>query len=96
MLRAKTLTCIIEMQSQVKKFLLKKFLSRISNGNAKKILMRINELSHNPICEKRLKGKLKKFCRARIGGYRIIYMLMKCRVIVVRVGRRKSIYDRLK
>jgi len=32
--------------------LLKKFLSRISNGNAKKILRRINELSHNPICEK--------------------------------------------
>jgi len=58
--------------------------------------MRINELSHNPICEKKIEGKTEEILRARIGGYRIIYMLMKCRVIGVRVGRRKSIYDRLK
>jgi len=45
---------------------------------------------------KKIEGKTEEILRARIGGYRIIYMLMKCRVIVVRVSRRKSIYDRLK
>ncbi|MGC8607288.1 MAG: type II toxin-antitoxin system RelE family toxin [Vulcanisaeta sp.] len=40
-----------------------------------RILNRINELANNPTCEKELKGKLGGLCRARVGDYRIIYLI---------------------
>jgi len=46
----------------------------------------MERLAENPICEKKLKGRLKGYCRSHIGEYRIIYRLLPCHVIVVRIG----------
>jgi len=57
---------------------------------------RLRELSENPICEKRLKGRLEGLCRTSVSSYRIVYAVNLCTIIVVCIGRRESIYEELK
>ena len=75
----------------------KKALDDLPNDIRNRILARINELTINPICEKRLKGRLERLCRMRIGDYRVVYLVdSENRVIVIiDIGKRESIYDRL-
>jgi len=72
----------------------KKFLKKLQKKDAEIILKKIYSLRDNPYrFLKRLKGE--KLWRLRIGDYRakvdIIISLNK--IIVVRIGHRKNIYD---
>jgi len=55
-----------------------KLLQRLQDDVAERIKEGMERLVENPICEKKLKGRLKGYCRARIGEYRIIYRLQPC------------------
>jgi mRNA-degrading endonuclease RelE of RelBE toxin-antitoxin system len=73
--------CKLELERPVQKL-----LQRLQDDVAERIKKRMERLAENPICEKKLKGRLKGYCRSRIGEYRIIYRLLPCHVIVVRIG----------
>ena len=74
-----------------------KALSNLPNDVRSRILIRINELSVNPVCEKRLKGRLERLCRMRIGDYRVVYLIDHENqvVVIIDIGKRENIYDRL-
>lgn len=74
----------------------KRILETLPNDVITRVEERLRELSENPICEKRLKGRLEGLCRARVGSYRIVYAVKPCTIIVVYIGRRESIYEELK
>jgi len=71
-------------------------LETLQKDTASRIGERLEELSENPVCEKRLKGRLEYLCRTRVGRYRIVYIVKPCTIIVVYIGKRESIYEELK
>jgi mRNA-degrading endonuclease RelE of RelBE toxin-antitoxin system len=82
--------CKLELERPVQKL-----LQRLQDDVAERIKRRMERLAENPICEKKLKGRLKGYCRARIGEDRIVYRLLPCHVIVVRIGGREHVYEAL-
>jgi addiction module RelE/StbE family toxin len=82
--------CKLELERPVQKL-----LQRLQDDVAERIKKRMERLAENPICEKKLKGRLKGYCRSHIGEYRIIYRLQPCHVIVVRIGGREHVYEAL-
>jgi len=70
------------------------FLKKISKEDAEIILKKIYSIRENPISHlKRLKGC--KLWRLRILKYRVIIDLMISgkKIIVLRIGHRKNVYD---
>ncbi len=61
---------------------------------AKRIVKKVKELSENPYSGdvKKLKGE--EGFRLRVGDYRIIFTIEKNRIIILKVGHRKNIYER--
>jgi mRNA-degrading endonuclease RelE of RelBE toxin-antitoxin system len=72
-----------------------KAISSLPEMVSKRIHKRLEELAQEPSCEERLKGKLKNLCKMRIGNYRVIYYLLPCTVIIIRIGKRESFYEKL-
>ncbi|OYT57358.1 MAG: hypothetical protein B6U76_01185 [Desulfurococcales archaeon ex4484_217_2] len=73
-----------------------KFLRKTSKDLAKRIHERLRGLSENPICEEKLKGRLKELCKTRVGSYRIAYQLKPCTIIVIDIGHRERFYEKLR
>ena len=75
----------------------KKFLQNIQNPVKSKIVSKIQSLSENP--RPHLCKKLKKsvYYRIRVSDYRIIYKIEDdiLKVIVITIGHRKDIYNRI-
>jgi mRNA interferase RelE/StbE len=72
----------------------KKFLKKLQKKDAEIILKKIYSLRDNPYrFLKRLKGE--KLWRLRIGDYRakVDIIISMNKIIVVRIGHRKNIYD---
>lgn len=67
-----------------------KFLSRIKQ----KIATVLEELSANPFLGKALKADLKGLYSYRVGSYRVIYSLLRHKLIiqVIKVMHRKDVY----
>ena len=82
--------CNIVLESKAEKS-----FKEIPDNNAERVKKKIEELAKNPICERRLKGKLEGLCRLRVGKYRVIYLLKPCTIYVLRIGIRESIYEEL-
>ncbi len=61
---------------------------------ARRIVKKIRELSENPYSGdvKKLKGE--EGFRLRVGDYRIIFTIEKDRIIILKVGHRKNVYER--
>lgn len=78
----------------------KKALTNIDRKIQIKIADIIESLKENPfpIKHKKLKGKLQKYSRVRVGQYRIIYQVLNERIviIIIRIGLRKDVYRNLK
>ena len=76
---------------------LEKQLKKISNKIAKKIMMKIEDLSNNPRPHdvKKLKGK--NLYRIRQGQYRIVYKIEDnvLLILIVDIAHRKEIYRNL-
>jgi len=72
----------------------KKFLKKLPKKDAEMILNKIYSIKENPYrFLKRLQGD--KLWRLRIGDYRAIVdvIISMNRIIVVRIGNRKNVYD---
>ncbi len=72
----------------------KKFLEKLNKKDAEIILNKIYSVRENPFrFLKRLQGE--KLWRLRIGDYRAVVdvFISLNRVIVIRIGHRKNIYD---
>ena len=70
------------------------FLKKLNKKDAEVILNKIYSIKENPFrFLKRLKGK--KLWRLRIGDYRAIIdiIISMNKIIVIRIGHRKNIYD---
>lgn len=72
----------------------KRFLEKIEHKESAEIIHKLDEIRENPFrFLKRLQGE--KLWRLRIGNYRAIVdvIVSANKIIVVRIGHRKNIYD---
>ncbi len=72
----------------------KKFLKKLNKKDAEIILTKLYSIRDNPFrFLKRLQGE--KLWRLRIGDYRAVIdiMISMNKIIVIRIGHRKKIYD---
>jgi len=72
----------------------KKAVSSLPKSISERIHKRLEELAQNPLCQEKLKGRLKDLCKMRVGNYRIIYYLKPCNIII-RVVKRENFYEKL-
>ena len=72
----------------------KRFLKKIDRVTANKILDKIERLKDNPYLGKRLAGNLFGFWKLRIDKYRVIYSVIKDKlmIVIVDIGNRKNVY----
>ena len=71
-----------------------RFLRKLEKKEAEIILNKIYSIRDNPFrFLKRLQGE--KLCRLRIGDYRAVadIIVSMNRIIIVRIGHRKNVYD---
>ena len=61
---------------------------------ARRIVKKIDELSENPYSKDIMKLKGEESFRLRIGDYRVIFVIDKDRILILKVGHRKNIYER--
>jgi mRNA-degrading endonuclease RelE of RelBE toxin-antitoxin system len=62
---------------------------------SKRIQERLLEIAQNPSCDEKLRGKLSNLCKTRVGDYRIIYYHGQCTIIIISIGKRENIYEKL-
>jgi len=68
-------------------------LKKISKGQAKKILDRIEkQLSKKADEYPELKGNFAGLRRCRVGDYRIIFSIIDDTVLITRIGHRRKVY----
>ena len=77
----------------------KKDFRSINPQDIQRIKTQIAQLSENPrpVGYKNLKGQNNDYYRIRIGNYRVIYTIEDdvLLIVVIRVGHRKEIYNKL-
>ena len=68
-------------------------LSKLDSSISSRIAKKVNELKEDPFSKdiKRLKGEAA--FRLRVGDYRIIFEIQGDKLIILKVGHRKNIYD---
>ncbi|MDP2940407.1 MAG: type II toxin-antitoxin system RelE/ParE family toxin [Candidatus Omnitrophota bacterium] len=74
-----------------------KFLERLEKSNrniSQRLVRTIDSLKTNPFIGKKLLGELANFRSLRMGEYRIIYLIIKKRVLiqVVKIAHRREVY----
>ena len=72
-----------------------KDLKKLDKIKLKRLLDKIeSELSNNPGKDKMLLGNYKGLFSYRIGGYRVIYTILKNKetILILKIGDRKDIY----
>jgi len=72
----------------------KRFLKKLKKGEQNKILNKIKRLKENPNLGKRLSGNLFGLWKLRIDRYRILYKIIRDKLIIVilDIGHRKNVY----
>lgn len=82
-----------EIDEDSLKKLEKRFLKKVPEEYRRKLFERVlPELSRNPYSGEKLKGKLEKFWKYRVGRYRLIYYPMPCRIIPLIFKPREGVY----
>jgi mRNA-degrading endonuclease RelE of RelBE toxin-antitoxin system len=84
------LTCKLEFERPAQKE-----LTGLPETVSKRIQERLLEIAQNPSCDETLRGKLSNLCKTRVGDYRIIYYPAQCTIIIIRIGKRENIYEKL-
>jgi len=67
-------------------------LRKLDETTVRRILEKLKQLEENPYLGKPLKDPLEKLYRIAVGKYRILYYPRPCRVTLVKVGHRESVY----
>lgn len=72
----------------------KRILKKLKKDEQKNILNKIRKLQNNPYLGKRLSGTLYGLWKLRLDKYRILYQIIKNKLIIVimDIGHRKNIY----
>lgn len=68
-------------------------LEKLESSISRRIIQKVEELQEDPFSKdiKRLKGETA--FRLRVGDYRVIFEIHGDKLIVIKVGHRKNIYD---
>ncbi len=69
-------------------------IEKLEPSIARRIVKKVEELSEHPFSKdiKRLKGS--NDFRHRVGDYRVIFFIEKEKIIILKFGHRKHIYER--
>ena len=69
-------------------------LNKLEPSISRRILKKVDELSENPFSKdiKKLKGS--DDFRLRVGDYRVIFFIKKDLIQILKIGHRKSIYEK--
>jgi len=67
-------------------------LRKLDETTKKRIQETLERLKEDPYLGKPLKGRLKGLRRCRVGKYRVLYYPQPCRVILIKVRPRDSVY----
>jgi len=70
----------------------KRDLKKLDETTRKRVQDKLEMLKENPYLGKPLKSSYEKLWRCRVGKYRILYYPQPCRVILIKVRPRDSIY----
>ena len=72
-----------------------KDLKKIKKGDIIRIKNKLhNDLLKNPGKNKQLKGAFTGIYSYRVGNYRILYTILKEKILILQIGDRKSIYKK--
>lgn len=69
-------------------------LEKLENIISRRIVKKVKELEYNPYSKDIIKLKGEDDFRLRVGDYRIIFTIEKDKILILKVGHRKNIYDR--
>lgn len=69
-------------------------LEKLEKIIARRIFKKVSELRENPYTKDIIKLKGEDEFRLRVGDYRIIFTIEKDKILILKVGHRKNIYDR--
>ena len=69
-------------------------LEKLESIIAKRIAKKVDELSENPYSKDIIKLKGGEGFRLRVGDYRVIFLIEESKIIILKVGHRKHIYER--
>ena len=69
-------------------------LEKLENIISRRIAKKVKELEGNPYSKDEIKLKGEDGFRLRVGGYRVIFIIEKDKILILKVGHRKNIYDR--
>ncbi len=72
----------------------KKGLRSLSEEYKQRVIRAIGELSRNPRLGEKLRGRYEGLWRYRVGKYRIIYDHVPCRIILLVIEHRETVYRR--
>ena len=67
-------------------------LRRLSKEYQERVRKALTDLSRNPHLDKPLKGRYRGLWRLTVGKYRIVYDPMPCRVVLIVIGHRETVY----
>jgi mRNA interferase RelE/StbE len=69
-------------------------LRKLDKETARRIISEIHEfLSDNPSSGERLHGEFQGLYKLRLGDYRVIYAIIKDRVLILRISHRSKAYE---
>ena len=69
-------------------------LEKLEKIIARRIFKKVSELIEDPYSKDIIKLKGEEGFRLRIGDYRVIFVTDKGRILILKVGHRKNIYER--
>jgi len=69
-------------------------LEKLEKIIARRIFKKVSELIEDPYSKDIIKLKGEEGFRLRIGDYRVIFVIDKGRILILKVGHRKNIYER--
>jgi len=69
-------------------------LEKLEKIVARRIFKKVSELTENPYSKDLIKLKGEEGFRLRVGNYRIVLTIEKNKILILKVGHRKNIYDR--
>ena len=72
----------------------KRFLKKVPQNIRERIIKKLEKLKRNPSLGSPLAGRLSSLWKLRVGDYRVIYQIIKDKIVVVvlRIGHRKNVY----
>ncbi len=68
-------------------------LERLEINLARRIILKIRELSEDPFSKEIKKLQGESSYRIRVGNYRVIFDIIRDTIIILKIGHRKNIYD---